>query len=47
MYVLRCEISISKNYRLNSKTYAEDIRVVRQSTAFFYFRGEGVFIAEI
>jgi hypothetical protein len=41
--VLRRKISINKDYRLNSKTYTEGTRVVRQPTAFSYFHGGEVF----
>jgi hypothetical protein len=41
--VPRREISISEGCRLGSITYAERRRVVRQPTAFSYFRGGEVF----
>jgi hypothetical protein len=37
--VPRCEISASEGCRRSSIIYAEYARVVRQPTAFFYFRG--------
>jgi hypothetical protein len=45
--VPRREISISEGCRLNSVTYAERTRVIRQPTAFFYSAEERFFIAKI
>jgi hypothetical protein len=41
--VPRREISVSEGCRLGSVTHAECTRVVRQPTAFSYFRGGEVF----
>jgi hypothetical protein len=41
--MLRREISVSKGYRLGNITHVERTRVIRQPTAFSYFRGGEVF----
>jgi hypothetical protein len=43
MYTKADENSVNKGYSLGSETYKGRTRVVRQPTAFSYFRGGEVF----